>query len=173
MNYEDGRISARKIYLRLNSKGDYTMKNRKPILIAVLALTFALFQVGTVFADADTPCTPVATSIAAILATPVNGQCVAITGTIDQVLEGNKFIISDGTGSITLDGGPAWFQQLALVVGTEYTVTGKVDLGKLGTSPAEIDLFSFTTGGVTTTIQQPGVRPPWAGGPNRQGKPGG
>jgi uncharacterized protein YdeI (BOF family) len=149
------------------------MKMKKLTLIAVVALAVALFAFGTAFAQTGTSSTLVETTIADILANPVRDQVVTVTGEITQIVEGNDFILTDSTGSIRVDGGPAWFQQLKLVVGQSITVTGEVDLGRPGqasTTP-EIDLSSFESGGQTTTIRQAGGPPPWAGGPHRQGLP--
>jgi uncharacterized protein YdeI (BOF family) len=154
-------------------KGDCAMKMKKLALIVVLAVVVALFAVGTVFAQTETTSTPVETTIADILANPVRDQVVTLTGLITQLVEGNDFVLTDSTGSITVGGGPAWFHQLGLVVGQSVTVTGEVDLGKLGqASPTpEIDLFSVASEGKTNTIRQQGGRPPWAGGPNHKGAP--
>ena len=149
------------------------MKNKQLALIAVLVLAVALFTVGTAYAQTETPTTPVVTTIADILANPVRDQVVTLTGEITQLVEGNDFVLTDNTGSITVDGGPAWFHQLGLAIGQSVTVTGEVDLGRPGqasTTP-EIGLFSFELGGESTTIHQAGGPPPWAGGPHRQGPP--
>jgi uncharacterized protein YdeI (BOF family) len=149
------------------------MKTKKLTLIAIVALAVALFAFGTAFAQTGTSSTPVETTIADILANPMRDQFVTVTGEITQIVEGNDFILTDSTGSIRVDGGPAWFQQLKLVVGQSITVTGEVDLGRPGQASAtpEIDLSSFESGGQTTTIRQAGGPPPWAGGPHRQGLP--
>jgi uncharacterized protein YdeI (BOF family) len=149
------------------------MKIKILALIAVLVLAVALFAVGTAFAQTETPTTPVETTIADILSNPVRDQVVTLTGEITLLVEGNDFVLTDSTGNITIDGGPAWFHQLALSIGQSVIVTGEVDLGRLGqtsTTP-EIDMFSFVSGGETTTVRQGGGPPPWAGGPHRQGTP--
>jgi uncharacterized protein YdeI (BOF family) len=149
-------------------KGDCAMKIKKPMLITFLVLAVALFTVGTAFAQTGSTFT-----IADILANPVRDQAVTLTGEITQLVEGNDFVLTDSTGSITVDGGPAWFQQFGLTVGQSVTVTGEVDLGKpeeAATTP-EIDMFSFESGGQTTTVRQAGGPPPWAGGKHRQGPP--
>jgi uncharacterized protein YdeI (BOF family) len=149
------------------------MKMKQLTLITVLALSVAFFAFGTVFAQTGTVPSPVTTTIADILANPVQDQVVTLSGEITELIEGNDFVLTDSTGKINVGGGPAWFQQLGLVVGQQVTVTGEVGLGKPGqaTITPEVDLFSIESEGKTNTIRQQGGRPPWAGGRNRQGAP--
>jgi uncharacterized protein YdeI (BOF family) len=116
------------------------------------------------------------TGIGSILTDPAayKDQVVSISGTIDQVVEGNEFMLKDATGTIKIDGGPSWFKDLGLaglVVGQSFTISGEVDLGKDGTGAAELDIFSVTdaSGAVIATVREAGGRPPWAGGPHSNG----
>jgi uncharacterized protein YdeI (BOF family) len=93
---------------------------------------------------------------------------VTITGTVDSSAD-NEYVITDSTGSISVEAGPSWYQAIDLTVGDTVTVTGEVDTGKDGTAVAQIDAFSITvdTGvvGEETTIvvrEGPG-KPAWAG----------
>ena len=72
------------------------------------------------------------TTIGALKAAPVADQEVTLTGTITQVVEGNEYVLDDGTGTITIDCGPAWYAGIGLATGATVTVTGEVDLGKPG-----------------------------------------
>jgi len=119
--------------------------------------------------------------IDAINTDPVKDSVVTISGTVESVND-NEFVVSDGTGSITVEAGPSWYKAIVLVGGEEVSVTGEVDTGKDGTKPAEIEAFSITTittdgtdGSVvensTITVKGPG-KPPWAGGPKISGHPG-
>ncbi|MBP0030199.1 hypothetical protein [Roseofilum sp. Guam] len=49
----------------------------------------------------------------------------------------NEFILQDSTGTIVVDAGPRWSQDLNLNIGDEITVTGEFDDG-------EFDAFSLT-----------------------------
>jgi uncharacterized protein YdeI (BOF family) len=99
-------------------------------------------------------------------------QVVSVSGTIDQMVEGNEYILKDATGSIKIDGGPAWFKSLGLTVGQAFSITGEVDLGKDGTAVPEIDIFTVAdqTGATVATVREGSGRPPWAGGPNKNGQ---
>jgi uncharacterized protein YdeI (BOF family) len=114
------------------------------------------------------------TDIGSILTDPAayKDQVVSVTGTIDQVIEGNEFMLKDATGTIKIDGGPSWFKDLGLAISQSFTISGEVDLGKDGTGAAEIDIFSVTdaSGAVIATVREAGGRPPWAGGPQSNGQ---
>jgi uncharacterized protein YdeI (BOF family) len=158
MNGNGSMLSNRTIH-KFSDKRRYAMKIKKLILITFLVLAVALSTVGTASA-ADTDIVDVTSSML--------GQVVTVTGTITLV-EGNEFILTDLTGFIYLDGGPAWYNQLVLADADEVTVTGEVDLKKDGVT-LEIDMFSYVdANGNTITIQTAGTRPPWAGGPQKRG----
>lgn len=105
---------------------------------------------------------PVETTVAQILADPAGDQMVILRGQIVEHVEGNEFLLDDGTGTIVLCGGPPWHHQVALEAGQEVAVTGQVSLGQAG-DPPEIDLFSYEAGGEVTVIREGGGPPPWAG----------
>lgn len=112
-----------------------------------------------------------ATTIGALKAAPVADQEVTLTGTITQAVEGNEYTLDDGTGTITIDCGPAWYAGIGLASGTTVTVTGKVDLGKPGgtaTAP-EVDVQTIDNGGQITEVRPAEGPPPWAGGPHKSG----
>jgi uncharacterized protein YdeI (BOF family) len=90
-------------------------------------------------------------------------QTVTVSGTIDQVIEGNEFTLKDGTGTIKVEAGPSWYKDFGFYVGQSITITGEVDLGKDGTGAAEIDVFTVEADGQTTTVREAGGPPPWAG----------
>jgi uncharacterized protein YdeI (BOF family) len=146
------------------------MKGRKRTRTRVAAIVFTAVCIlgltaGTVFAAV--------TQIGTVVADPsaYKDQAVSVTGTIDKVVEGNEYILSDGTGTIAISGGPAWYKSLGLTAGQSITVTGEVDLGKDGTAlTPEIDILSFEADGQTTTVRQAGARPSWAGGPHKSGQ---
>ncbi len=113
-----------------------------------------------------------ATTIGAIKAEPVADQEVTLTGTITEVVEGNEYVLDDGTGKITIDCGPAWYAGIGLATGTTVTITGEVDLAKPGgtvTAP-EVDVQSLDNGGTITEVRPAEGPPPWAGGPHRNGQ---
>ena len=97
---------------------------------------------------------------------------VTVSGTVTAGAEANEYTLTDGTGTIKIDGGPAWYLKTALVIGQAYTITGEVDRGKDGKGAAEIDIYTATDdkSGVVTTVRAGGGRPPWAGGPNKNGQ---
>jgi uncharacterized protein YdeI (BOF family) len=96
-------------------------------------------------------------------------QLVTFLGVIIQALGGNEYVIQGADGTITIDGGPAWYKLLNLLVGQTVSVTGELDTGKDGTSAAQIDVFSVSddTGSVIATVREGSGRPPWAGGPSK------
>ncbi|MGH2498691.1 MAG: hypothetical protein ACRDF0_01140, partial [Candidatus Limnocylindria bacterium] len=87
------------------------------------------------------------------------------------------YTIDTGSGVLRLDAGPPWFHgtphPLAAFVGQVVTVSGERGGARPATVPApakvdegpEIDVFSVTLNGNTTTIRAAG-KPPWAGGPS-------
>jgi hypothetical protein len=114
-----------------------------------------------------------AATIGEIIADPVIDTEVTISGKVTSV-DGNDFVVSDGTDNITVEAGPPWYQAIELAVGDNVTITGEVDTGKDGTKLAEIEAFSITLtdDGSVITIRDGAGRPPWAGGPNASSNPG-
>jgi uncharacterized protein YdeI (BOF family) len=109
--------------------------------------------------------------IADVNANPVKDTEVTISGAVQSV-DGNEYVVSDGTGAITVEAGPRWYQAVDLAVGETVSVTGEVDTGKDGTKTAAIDAFSITKAdGSITTVKNGAGKPPWAGGPNAAGRP--
>jgi uncharacterized protein YdeI (BOF family) len=143
-------------------------KRRTRTRVAALAFTTVCvlgLTAGTVFAAV--------TQIGTVVADPsaYKDQAVSVTGTIDKVVEGNEYILNDGTGTIAISGGPAWHKLLGLTVGQSVTVTGEVDLGKDGKATApELDILTVEADGQTTTVREAGKRPAWAGGPFKNGQ---
>jgi hypothetical protein len=138
------------------------MRLRRKVLtgvVAVAATVGCVIGLMTGPALAETTTTgigaTVVSSIADLIANPAADQVVTVSGTI-----------AAGT-----EGGPAWYLKTALVIGQVYTITGEFDMGKDGKGPAEIGIFTATgPDGTVTTVRTGGGRPPWAGGPNRNGQ---
>jgi uncharacterized protein YdeI (BOF family) len=142
------------------------LASRGVVTVAAAVICMVGLMVGTALA--------VVADIGSVLADPAayKDQWVTITGTIDQVVDGNEFIFKDATGTIQIDGGPSWYKDLAVagvVVGGTYTITGEVDLGKDGTAAAEVDIHTVAddTGATIATVREGTGRPGWAGGPNK------
>ena len=112
------------------------------------------------------------TTIGALKAAPVADQEVTLTGTITGVTEGNEYVLDDGTGTISIDCGPAWYAGIGLAMGATATVTGEVDLGRPGGTPTvpEVDVQTIGNGGVITEVRPVEGPPPWAGGPHKNGQ---
>jgi uncharacterized protein YdeI (BOF family) len=124
----------------------------------------ALAETGTTVVSASAPISISAASAAA------KDSVVTVKGTVAAGTEGNEFTLTDGTGTIKIDGGPAWYLTTLLPPGA-YTITGEVDRGKDGKSAAEIGIYTATASdGTVTTVRAGGGRPPWAGGPKNHGK---
>ena len=132
--------------------------------IVVLALT-AVISVVTASALTQQP---TATTIAHILNDPVHDHVVTLSGQLVHHIEDNAYLLDDGTGQTVIDGGPAWYHQLALPLGENVTITGKVSLGPpwfAEPRPPEIDVFAVALAdGTVIDVRGPG-RAPWAGGP--------
>jgi uncharacterized protein YdeI (BOF family) len=161
--------------MKLRNKPDgkeFKMTKARWILAITLALAISVLAFGTAMAQNNTLQTPVSATIAEILANPVRDQAVTLSGQVTQVIEGNDFLLDDGTGSIRVDGGPFWHHQLGLTAGQSVTISGEVDLGRPGSEAAtpQIDLFFFEADGQTMTVRDAGGPPPWAGGPHRNDK---
>jgi uncharacterized protein YdeI (BOF family) len=106
------------------------------------------------------------------VASALPGTIVSVTGEITKA-EGNAYVITDRTGSISVGFGPSWYKAVGLQVGDTVTVEGEVDTGKDGTKAAEIDGFTAQTGTDAKIVVRDGPgKPPWAGrgGPNGKGK---
>jgi uncharacterized protein YdeI (BOF family) len=154
------------------------MRLRRKVLtgvVAVAATVGCVIGLMTGPALAETTTTgigaTVVSSIADLIANPAADQVVTVSGTIAAGTEGNEYTLTDATGTIKIDGGPAWYLKTALVIGQVYTITGEFDMGKDGKGPAEIGIFTATgPDGTVTTVRTGGGRPPWAGGPNRNGQ---
>jgi uncharacterized protein YdeI (BOF family) len=109
-------------------------------------------------------------NIADVNANPVKDTEVTISGAVLSV-DGNEYVVSDGTGVITVEAGPRWYQAVDLVVGEIVSVTGEVDTGKDGTKTAAIDAFSITKADSSViTVKNGTGKPPWAVGPNAAGR---
>jgi uncharacterized protein YdeI (BOF family) len=163
----------------LSNNRRYFMKLRRTalagaaVVVATVGCLVGLMAATALAADTTTTTgvgAAAAISIADIVANPVRDQVVSISGTIDQVIEGNEYVLKDDTGTIKIDGGPAWSKLLGFTVGQEVTITGEVDLGKDGTAAAEIDIFTVEADGQTTTVREADGPPPWAGGPHKNGQ---
>jgi uncharacterized protein YdeI (BOF family) len=155
------RNTRKRIHFNSEYKGDQSMKKKMMLLVVAFVMVVSLLAVGTAFAQTGS----VPTTIAEILVNPVRDQMVTLTGVITQIIEGNEFTLDDGSGTILVDGGPAWFHTLNLSTGQTVTITGEVDLGKPASdsTKTEIGLFSFTSDGHTTTVRESTGRPAWAG----------
>jgi uncharacterized protein YdeI (BOF family) len=134
----------------------------------VLPLSLALLLVGGGVAYAAA-----STSIGAIVKDPVAfvGKLVSFSGRVSAV-DGNEFTVGDGTTSVRVEGGPAWFKKLDVKTGDQLTVTGEVDEeGRPGakTGKYQVDAASVAGPRGTTEVRKPGGPPPWAGGPKRVG----
>jgi uncharacterized protein YdeI (BOF family) len=155
------------------------MKRNKAILIRVgivvtVVCCLAGFAATAAAAESTTPSTEAAATAAvpeATSTTEASAQLVTFIGTIIQALGGNEYVLQGADGTITIDAGPIWYKLLSLVVGQNVTVTGELDTGKDGTSPAQIDVFTVSddTGAVIATVREGSGRPPWAGGPFKNG----
>jgi uncharacterized protein YdeI (BOF family) len=114
----------------------------------------------------DTPA--VSTTIAAIVANPVQDQVVTLNGQFVECLEGNDCRFSDGTGELLAEGGPPWYQELNLPLNEPVAISCQVDVkdGNL-----ILELFQVTLADGTVIEVRGEGRPPWAGGPNHRGGP--
>jgi uncharacterized protein YdeI (BOF family) len=155
------------------------MKRKKAILIrlgivvtvvcclAGFSATAAAAESTTSSAEATaTTAVPEATST-----TEASAQLVTLIGTIIQALGGNEYVLQGADGTITIDAGPIWYKLVSLVVGQNVTITGELDTGKDGKSPAQVDVFSVADdqGTVIAAVREGSGRPPWAGGPFKNG----
>jgi uncharacterized protein YdeI (BOF family) len=141
------------------------MFSRKRLITALIPLgILSALAIGTVSVSAASPST-----IADVIANPGNYTEVTISGVVQSV-DGDEFVVSDGTGAITVEAGPGWYQAVGLAGGENVSVTGEVDTGKDGAKIATIDAFSITKAdGSIITVKNGAGKPPWAGGPNAAG----
>lgn len=150
------------------------LRRKARIGLAVVATVGCLVGLMAGVALAETTTTGVSASAVisiADAAKAANDSVVTVSGTVAAGAEANEYTLTDGTGTIKIDGGPAWYLKTALDVGEKYTITGEVDRGKDGKSAAEIGIYTATgPDGTVTTVRAGGGRPPWAGGPNNHDK---
>jgi uncharacterized protein YdeI (BOF family) len=155
------------------------MKRKKAILIRVgivvtVVCCLAGFSATAAAAESTTSSTG-ATATTAVSedtsTTEAAAQLVTFIGTIIQALGGNEYVVQGADGTITIDAGPFWYKVLSLVVGQNVTITGELDTGKDGTSAAQLDVFTVSDdkGAVIATVREGSGRPPWAGGPFKNG----
>jgi uncharacterized protein YdeI (BOF family) len=143
------------------------MKRKKAILIRVgivvtVVCCLAGFSATAAAAESTTSSTG-ATATTAVSedtsTTEAAAQLVTFIGTIIQALGGNEYVVQGADGTITI------------VVGQNVTITGELDTGKDGTSAAQLDVFTVSDdkGAVIATVREGSGRPPWAGGPFKNG----
>jgi len=98
-------------------------------------------------------------------------RIVTLSGTVEQYVDRNEFLLFDGTGRIVADPGPPWFRQINIPPGTRVTVVGQIDwMGPRGQrTGVDLDACSILTPTETISIRDCNFSgpPPWAGGPKR------
>jgi uncharacterized protein YdeI (BOF family) len=150
------------------------LRRKARIGLAVFATVGCLVGLMAGVALAETTTTGVSASAVISIADAAKApsdSVVTVTGTVAAGAEANEYTLTDGTGTIKIDGGPAWYLKTELAIGAVYTIIGEVGRGKDGKSAAEIDIYTATNDkGVVTTVRAGGGRPPWAGGPNNHDK---
>jgi uncharacterized protein YdeI (BOF family) len=114
------------------------------------------------------------------LATTISEATSAAPGTVVEVggtltlIEGNEYMLKDSLGAqIKIELGPVWYASYVLDSTQTYTFIGEVDKGKDGTAAAEIDVFTVKDAAGTTIAKvrdETGGKPPWAGGPHKNGQ---
>jgi len=153
------------------------LRRKARIGAAVVVATVGCL-VGVMAATALAGTTTTGVSASAVISVSVadaakaaSDSVVEVKGTVAAGTEANEYTLTDSTGTIKIDGGPAWYLKTLLTPGFVYTITGEVDLGKDGKGAAEIGIFTATApDGTVITVRAGGGRPPWAGGPNNHGQ---
>jgi uncharacterized protein YdeI (BOF family) len=100
------------------------------------------------------------------------GTVVTVEGTV-TLIEGNEYMLAGAGGQIKIELGPVWYASYVLDSTQTYTFIGEVDKGKDGTAVAEIDVFTVKDAAGTTIAKvrdEAGGKPPWAGGPHKNGQ---
>lgn len=149
---------------------------RKALRGAAVVVATVGCLVGLMAATALAETTTTGVSASAVIsvadaAKAASDSVVTVSGTITAGTEAEEYTLTDSTGTIKIDGGPAWYLKTLLTPGLVYTITGEVDRGKDGKGAAEIGIFTATApDGTVITVRAGGGRPPWAGGPNNHGQ---
>ncbi|MBA3325415.1 MAG: DNA-binding protein [Rhodobacteraceae bacterium] len=113
-------------------------------------------HIGALIAAALTLTGPAAGQTA--IGSLVERSSETIAGDVTHVF-GNKFVVTDGTGSMLVETGPSWFHDLSIEVGERVQIFGEFEDGS-------IDAYRILrAGGEEIKIRPAGGPPPWAGGP--------
>ncbi len=137
------------------------MKTLLPALLASVLLA----------ADAGAA-TPVATTVKAILAQPVDKAVVTFKASVVEDQGKNKFLVEDAGQRIEVKAGPDWHHTVRLPLKQPLTFTGEVHAkDKDGQRKIKVELFKVSRADGAAIVIRDANSKPWDGKDKESGKP--